>query len=146
MSTVRELREELEELVGGARGRRKLVNQLLTELARHGDMDIRELWRRIGYDGKQPPTRARAKFDRDAAIEALGVVFYSDDRFRAELGKLSSNRAATKAEILAIYNTMYGRQKKASAKVTREGLLQDIADERNLLVRSKKTAAFLSGT
>ena len=109
-------------------------------------MDIRELWRRIGYDGQRTAGRTLPAFDRDAAIKALGNAFYNDDRFKAELGKLASNRAATRVELLAIYNTMYGRQKKLTAKATRESLLRDIADERNLLVRSKKTAAFLSGS
>lgn len=145
MTDVRQLCEELAELVKRP-GEWSLVHKLITELSTHGSMDIRELWRRIGYSAPPAKKPARKPFDRTAAVKSLGDTFYSDDRFRAELGRLSADRSASKADLIDIYKVMYGRAKKFAAKATRDKILQEIADERNMLVRSKKTAAFLSGS
>jgi hypothetical protein len=146
VATVRDLRLELEALLRTRDGESRLIRTLLTELARHDDVMLSDFLRRMSYDGtKARPRPARKAFDETAMLQRLQANFEDDTKFRALLGELDSDKNASRETLNALYNSLFGRNRRLPSKATRSGLIRDIGDERNALVRSRKAAAYLSG-
>ncbi len=144
-------REEAETL---SPSQQSAVNQLVTILAPHQDMELQslfDLFRRAispklqtragGQPDRAGPTVA--KQTASEFVHALRTSFNDDAAFNRLISEAKPNRALTLALLKSAFADLFGRPGNFRSKATRDDVLRKILDERNIKVRNEKMGQML---
>lgn len=127
------------------------VNQLVTILAPHQDMELERLFDLLRKAFK-PKRRGRTadattpvepKQTAVEFLEALHTAFEDDAAFAGLIRQAKSNRALTLAALKQTFASLFGRSGNFRSKATRDDVLRKILDERNIKVRNQKMGELL---